>query len=234
MFPVAILAGGLATRLRPTTLKIPKALLEVAGKPFVFRQIEYLRGQGVTSVVVCTGYLGEQVERKLGDGSALGIAVKYSHDGPTLLGTGGALRKALPLLGPRFFVLYGDSYLPCDFRAVGRAFMESGKPALMTIFRNEGRWDKSNVAFRDGRILEYNKDAPRAEMSYIDYGLGVFSASVLQSYPEGKVFDLAGVYHDLSIAGQLAGLEIRERFYEVGSPQGLRDAESYFFLRDAS
>lgn len=226
--PVAILAGGLATRMRPVTTTIPKALIEVAGKPFIHRQLEYLKAQGVSKVVLCLGFLGEQVEVSVGDGSRFGLAVEYSYDGPKLLGTGGALKRALPYLGDRFFVLYGDSFLPCDLVAVQRAFTESGKPALMTVMRNDDRWDKSNVLFRDGRVHEYNKRAPRSEMAYIDYGLGVLCSDVLVSQSSGDVFDLASVYHELSLAGRLAGFEVHERFYEIGSPEGLKDAENYF------
>jgi MurNAc alpha-1-phosphate uridylyltransferase len=226
--PVAILAGGLATRMHPTTMKIPKALIGVAGKPFIHRQLEYLRGQGVRKVVLCLGFLGEQVEASVGDGSRFDLAVKYSYDGPKLLDTGGALKQALPHLGDRFFVLYGDSFLPCDFAAVQRAFVESGKPALMTVMRNGDRWDKSNVLFRDGRLLEYNKRAPRPEMTYIDYGLGVLCSEVLAGRSSCEAFDLATIYHELSLADRLAGFEVNERFYEIGSPEGLKDAENYF------
>jgi NDP-sugar pyrophosphorylase family protein len=232
MFPVAILAGGLATRLRPLTHEIPKALVEVAGKPFICRQLHYLRHQGITNVVICVGYRGEQIEALVGDGKTFGLEVLYSYDGASLLGTGGALRRALLLLSKQFFVLYGDSYLPCDFPAAQKAFVESGKPALMAVLRNEGRWDKSNVIFREGRIVEYNKSALSPEMDYIDYGLGILSAAVLESYPEGRAFDLADVYHQLSLAKQLAGFEVHERFYEIGSRHGLKDAEAYFSARD--
>jgi NDP-sugar pyrophosphorylase family protein len=228
MLPVAILAGGLATRLEPITRTIPKALIEVAGKPFIYRQLDYLFRQGVTRVVACVGHLGEQIESAVGDGRAFGLALQYSYDGPVLLGTGGALRRALPLLGERFFALYGDSYLPCDFRAVQQAFLKSGKPALMTVLHNEDQWDKSNVSLRDGRIVEYNKSAPRPEMTYIDYGLGILTAGALESYPKDRAFDLSDVYHELSLAGRLAGFEVTERFYEIGSSQGLKETEAYF------
>ena len=231
MLPVAILAGGLATRLQPVTRKIPKVLIEVAGKPFICRQLDYLFCLGVTRVVACVGHLGEQIESAVGDGRAFGLAVQYSYDGPVLLGTGGALRRALPLLGERFFTLYGDSYLPCDFRAVQQAFLKSDKPALMTVLHNEDQWDKSNVSFRDGRIVEYNKSAPRPEMTYIDYGLGILTAAALESYPKDRAFDLSEVYHELSLAGRLAGFEVTERFYEIGSSQGLKETEAYFSAR---
>lgn len=232
MFPVAILAGGLATRLRPLTEKIPKALIEVAGQPFILRQLSYLRGQGVTRVVLCTGYLGEQIESIVGDGKPLGVDVSYSPDGPVLLGTGGALRKALPLLGKQFFVLYGDSFLPCDFRKVQAAYESGAKPALMTVLKNENRWDKSNVLFQEGKLIEYNKSFPRTEMEHIDYGLGILSAEELMEYPPGESLDLADVYHRLSLKGLLMGFEVNQRFYEIGSHSGLRETESYFLSQE--
>jgi N-acetyl-alpha-D-muramate 1-phosphate uridylyltransferase len=226
--PVAILAGGLATRLRPLTEKIPKALVDVAGRPFVVRQLDYLRQQGITCVALCIGYMGEQIEAVVGDGSAFGLEVRYVRDGPKLLGTGGALKKSLSLLGEQFFVYYGDSYLPIDFQAVERNFFISTKPALMTVLKNGNRWDKSNVLFRNGRIIEYNKQSPKPEMAHIDYGLGVLSASVLDNAPVNEPFDLADIYHNLSIQGLLAGHEVFERFYEIGSYKGLEETIEFF------
>jgi NDP-sugar pyrophosphorylase family protein len=226
--PVAILAGGLATRLHPITETIPKALVEVAGKPFILRQLDYLRRQGVRRVVLCTGFLGEQIEALVGDGSAFELAVSYSQDWPNLMGTGGALKQALPLLDSLFLVLYGDSYLPIDFASVERVFLSSGKPALMTVQRNANKWDKSNVLFRDGVIVEYNKHSPTPEMKHIDYGLGAISAQALADENTRGPFDLADIYHRLSVSGQLAGYEVHGRFYEIGSHQGLAEAANYF------
>ncbi|MCK9401153.1 MAG: nucleotidyltransferase family protein [Bacteroidales bacterium] len=230
--PVAILAGGMSTRLRPITEKIPKSLVDVGGKPFIIRQLEYLRRQGITRVILCLGYMGDQVEAIVGDGSDFGIIVSYSHDGPRLLGTGGALKQALPLLGEQFFVFYGDSYLPIDFRAVERNFLLSGKLAIMTVLKNSGQWDKSNVLFKDSIIFEYDKQAPNPEMAYIDYGLGVLSASVLENVPFNKPYDLADIYHELSLQGLLAGHEVFERFYEIGSHKGLQETINYFKQTD--
>ena len=227
MLSVAILAGGLATRLRPVTKTIPKALVSVAGRPFILWQLEYLRDQGVSRVVLCTGYRSTQIEQTVGDGSQFGIEVEYSDDGKTLLGTGGALGKALPLLGPEFFVLYGDSYLPVSFSTVEQAYYDSELPGLMAVYRNEGEWDTSNVVFNNGQVLEYNKTKPRHDMAYIDYGLGVLSKSVVEHYCQEKVFDLANVYEALANARQLAGFEVVERFYEIGSPDGLAQTEEY-------
>jgi len=227
-FPVAILAGGLATRLRPVTEKIPKALIEIAGQPFISRQLAYLKSQQVSRVVLCVGYLAEQIEAVVGNGSKFGLEVVYSLDGPKLLGTGGALRRALPLLSENFFVLYGDSFLPVEFAPIQRSFVECGRPALMTVLRNGDRWDKSNVLFRNGQLLEYNKKAPRPEMDYIDYGLGILSADILAHHTGEEVFDVAELYYQLSLAGQLAGYEVHERFYEIGSPVGIQETNDYF------
>jgi NDP-sugar pyrophosphorylase family protein len=226
--PVAIVAGGLATRLYPITKNIPKSLVDVAGKPFIVRQLNYLKRQNITRVVLCLGYLGEQVEKLVGDGSAFALDVRYSWDGPRLLGTGGALKRALPLLEEQFIVFYGDSYLPIDLKAVERNFLASGKPALMTVLKNDDQWDKSNVLFRDSCIIEYNKRAPRPEMAHIDYGLGVLSAAALEDAPDNEHLDLADIYHKLSVRGLLAGHEVFERFYEIGSPKGLEETIKYF------
>jgi MurNAc alpha-1-phosphate uridylyltransferase len=232
MMPVAILAGGLATRLRPITETIPKALVEVAGRPFIFRQLDYLHAQGIRRVVFCIGYLGGMIQEIVGDGSKFGLDVAYSSDGPGLLGTGGALRRALPLLEQEFFVLYGDSFLPVEFAPIERVFLDGHKSALMTVLENGDRWDKSNVLFRQGKLVEYNKHQPRPEMTYIDYGLAVLSKLVLENYPAGgEAFDLAEVYHALSLKGQLAGYEVNERFYEIGSHDGLKETETYFLKK---
>jgi N-acetyl-alpha-D-muramate 1-phosphate uridylyltransferase len=232
MLPVAILAGGLATRLRPITETMPKALVDVAGKPFIVRQLSYLREQGISHVVLCIGYLGDMVREVIGSGERFELEVRYSEDGPNLLGTGGALAKAMPLLGNDFFVLYGDSFLPVNFLVAQTAYEMSGRPALMTVLKNENQWDKSNVQFVEGRLIEYNKRTPKPEMSYIDYGLGIVSASVLMQHPFGQPFDLADVYQNLSLQGQLAGLEVRERFYEIGSHTGLKETGDYFLNKE--
>jgi MurNAc alpha-1-phosphate uridylyltransferase len=225
--PVAILAGGLATRLRPVTENIPKALIPVAGRPFVEHQLALLRRQGYTEVVVCAGHLGEMIEQHLGDGARWGMHIQFAFDGDKLLGTGGALRRALPKLGCAFFVLYGDAYLPCDLRSVEQAFLSSRLPALMTVFRNEDRWDSSNIVFREGKVLGYDKHTRSAGMQHIDYGLAALRSETLESYQDGAAFDLGEVYVELAAQGRLAGLEVGERFYEIGSAAGLADTERY-------
>jgi NDP-sugar pyrophosphorylase family protein len=224
--PVAILAGGLATRLRPVTEKIPKSLLPVAGKPFLAHQLELLRSRGIHRAVLCLGHLGEMIQREFGDGGAFGVRLDYSFDGPKLLGTGGAIKHALPLLGDDFFVLYGDSYLPIEYRPVAEYFRRSGKLGCMTVYRNEGRYDTSNVVFRDGEIAVYDKQNRSPEMRHIDYGLSLFRAAAFEPYSAGQAFDLAEVMGRLVRDKQLAGYEVRERFYEMGSPAGLAELEA--------
>ena len=207
-------------------------MVDVAGKPFIVRQLAYLREQGISHVVLCIGYLGNMVQNVVGSGESFGLKVSYSEDGPTLLGTGGALRKATLYLSDEFFVLYGDSFLPVNFSTVQTAYQLRKQPALMTVIKNQDQWDKSNVLFVEGQLIEYNKRTPRAEMAYIDYGLGVLTATLLEQYPIGQSFDLAEMYQDLSLRGQLAGLEVYERFYEIGSHTGLKETSEYFYTQE--
>jgi NDP-sugar pyrophosphorylase family protein len=223
MLPVAILAGGLATRLGSLTEKTPKSLIPVAGEPFVVHQLRLLRRSGIQHVILCVGHLGEMIENAVGNGGGFGMKVEYSYDGERLLGTAGAIKAALPKLGGHFFVQYGDSYLPCDYAAIEREFFQGDKVGLMTVFRNEGKWDTSNVEYEDGRILAYNKKNQNERMRYIDYGLGVFRA---EAFERGSASDLAEVYGGLLDAGELAAAEVHERFYEIGSPAGLQEMET--------
>jgi NDP-sugar pyrophosphorylase family protein len=223
MLPVVILAGGLATRLRPITDKIPKALVEIHGEPFIAHQLRLLRSRGLRRVVLCLGYRGEMVQQFVGDGAGFGVAVDYCFDGPVLRGTAGAIHQALPLLPEAFFVLYGDSYLPCDYAAAQHVFLGSGKTGLMSVFRNEGRWDSSNVEFTAGRIVAYDKKNRTERMRYIDYGLGAFHRRAFEGLAPGSIHDLATLYQDLLADGDLAAFEAAERFYEIGSVEGIRE-----------
>lgn len=232
MPPVAILAGGLATRLHPITEAMPKALVSVAGESFIFRQLDYLREERVKKVVICLGHLGWMIEDIVGCGDRFGLEIKYSHDGGQLLGTGGAIKKAIPILGENFFILYGDSFLPINFLKVASAYRESQQKVLMTIIKNEGLWDASNVLYLNKNLIRYNKRSPSLEMKYIDYGLSIVNSSIFDKYPEHTNFDLADVYSDLSESGCMGGYEVFERFYEIGSHQGLSDAVEFFYERD--
>jgi NDP-sugar pyrophosphorylase family protein len=226
MPPLALLTGGLATRLRPRTLKVPKAMIEVAGAPFIAHQLQLIRREGVARVVLCVGYLGEQIEAFVKDGSQFGVAADYCYDGANLLGTGGALRNALPLLGPEFLVMYGDSWLDTPFAPIVTAFRESGKSALMTVFRNAGQWDVSNIWYESGAIRRYDKRERVPQMQHIDWGLSVVKAALLAQRPADTAFDLAEVFSDLARRGELAGYEIATRFYEIGSVEGWRETDA--------
>lgn len=226
-WPVAILAGGLAKRLRPITETIPKSLVMIAGLPFIAHQLRLLHAAGLRRIVICAGYLGDMIEKEIGNGGRFDLQIEYSFDKPHLLGTGGALKQALPLLGGHFLVLYGDSYLPIDYREVVRAFIAANKAGLMTVFRNEGRWDTSNVQFEAGQILRYDKKQHTSEMRHIDYGLGILRSESLAPWPENESFDLTEVYSRLLSEDQLSGYEVATRFYEIGSPQGLAELEAF-------
>lgn len=229
--PVAILAGGLATRLWPMTQTIPKSLLDVGGRPFAEHQLDLLRRHGITDVVFLVGYLGEMLRDALGDGSRWGITVRYVFDGPKQMGTGGALARALPALGDPFLVLYGDSYLECDYGAIANAFLASGKSGLMTVYRNEDRFDRSNVHFADGEVVAYDKGNRTPEMRHIDYGLGAFRHSAFAGWPANEPFDLAALYNRLLDAGDLAACEVPDRFYEIGSLEGLEETRARLAAR---
>lgn len=223
MLPVAILTGGIGSRLGEITRKIPKSLVEINGEPFLAHQMRLLRARGIRQVVLCAGHLGEMIRDFAGNGERFGMEIRYSFDGPALRGTAGAIHQALPLLGESFFVLYGDSYLPCDYARAMRVFEESGKRGLMTVYRNLNQFDTSNVEFSGGRILAYDKRHRTPRMLHIDYGLGLFRADAFREIAPGTAKDLAGTYQELLRAGELAACEISERFYEIGSVGGIED-----------
>jgi MurNAc alpha-1-phosphate uridylyltransferase len=224
--PIAILAGGVATRMRPLTETIPKALLEVAGEPFIAHQLRLLARRGLRRAVLCTGYLGDQIRDFVGDGGRFGVEVVQVPDGPCPLGTGGAILHALPHLGGEFFVTYGDAYLDDDYTAIHAAYRASGREALMVVYRNRGAGDVSNARFREG-LVEYDKRRPASDMAYIDWGVSILRSTAFASHPSDAAFDLADVLEVISRRGQLAGYETSTPFHEIGSPAGLAETERY-------
>jgi N-acetyl-alpha-D-muramate 1-phosphate uridylyltransferase len=223
--PVCILAGGLGTRLGEHVRSTPKALLEVAGEPFLNHQLRLLASYGAHEVVLCVGYLGEMIEERIGS-ERFGVRIAYSYDGPESLGTLGAVRRAALLLGKRFLVLYGDTYLRIDYAAAATAWEQSGLQAMMTVLRNEGRWDASNAVFADARVIAYDKRAPTADMCWIDYGLGGLLPGALDAVgPE--VSDLSDLYRELARRGELFGFEATKRFYEIGTPEALAETSAF-------
>jgi NDP-sugar pyrophosphorylase family protein len=223
--PICILAGGLGTRLGSVVADTPKPLLEVAGQPFLIHQLRLLARHGARRAVICVGYLGEQIEGRIGD-EQFGIEIGYSHDGPVPIGTLGAIRQAAPMLGERFLVLYGDTYLRIDYGAAARAWIASTRPAMMTVLRNEGRWDTSNVRFDGTSVIAYEKRVPDPSMEWIDYGLGGLTARAL-TRAGAEVSDLSELYRLLARDGQLFGFGATERFYEIGTPEALVDTGAF-------
>ena len=226
---VCILAGGLGTRLGARVSEVPKPLLEVAGEPFLMHQLRLLADHGAREVVLCVGYLGEQIEAAIGE-ERFGISIAYSYDGPGLDGTLGAIRRGRTLLGERFLVLYGDTYLRVDYGAAAAAWERSRLPAMMTVLRNDGRWDASNVLFGRDRVLAYDKRMPTPQMHWIDYGLGGLTATALERVSPDET-DLATLYTELSRRGELFGFEASERFHEIGSPQALAETDAFLRTR---
>jgi NDP-sugar pyrophosphorylase family protein len=221
-----VLAGGLGTRLSSVAGKVPKTLMPVGGRPFAEYQLEWLGDNGVTDVVYCIGQGGLQIRDHLGDGSGFGLRIQYVDEGDQLRGTGGALRLAYDerVLHNNFFVLYGDSLLTIDLQAVNDRFQASRCRALMTVFRNDGQFDKSNASF-DGRTVLYDKRMPHPDMRWIDYGLMLLSRPVIGEIEPNCVVDLSDVLFEISLRGQLAGFEATHRFYEIGTPAALAELE---------
>jgi NDP-sugar pyrophosphorylase family protein len=237
--PVVVLAGGLATRMMPMTSRIPKVLLPVAGTPFLDLQLAWLRSQSMERVIISTGHLGDMVQSHVRRHRPYGLAIDVIDDGARRLGTGGAVRRVIDsgLVDDAFFVLNGDSFLSVSFDDVESTFRTAGLPAVMTVLRNQGRWDSSNAVFADGRVVLYDKRPEHrvGGMEWIDYGLSVIAASALAgSVPANAVADLSDVMHDLSVQGQLGGFEVTDRFYEIGSPAGLHDLEQHLAQRPPS
>jgi NDP-sugar pyrophosphorylase family protein len=226
MLPIMILAGGLATRLYPITEKIPKSMIPVNGAPFIYWQMKLLEEAGFDKFILCVSHKSQEIKNYLKDGSKFGVEVIYSEDGEKLLGTGGAILKATRFVDEKFAVLYGDSYLPLDYKLAERYFLEINKPAMMTIFKNDNIFDQSNVLYVNHSIVEYKKKL-NDDYKHIDYGLSFFTKSVFQKYPTETNFDLAEVCENLAENAELAGYEVFERFYEIGSLQGIQDLETH-------
>lgn len=231
MLPLAILAGGFATRLGPLVRESPKNLLLINGRPFVDWQLELLTENGFTDFVFCVSHRSEMIQDYLGDGSSLGINISYSHDGSKQLGTGGAIKNAIPKLGSEFGVVYGDSYLLAEYSKIEQEFLVSKKLALMTIFRNENLFEPSNVEFQNGILKNYQKVKNDVNMKYIDYGLTYFRDAAFRAWSDLDTFDLGSVSHELSIQGQIDGFEVEEAFFEIGSLEGIDRLSKYLTER---
>jgi len=219
------LVGGLATRIRPITEQIPKALIEVGGEPFISHQLRLLRSRGVENVIISAWYLGDMIRDFVGDGSRLGMNVQYVFDGDKPLGTAGAVRKALYLLNSPFFVLNGDTYFPCDFAAIQSFFVEQTRAGLMTVNRNQLPWHNCNVELLAGEIIRYDKQSRDSKMEHVDAGLGLFDPQVFAHLEEDQPVDMGTVMKKLLGDGNLLAFEEKQRFYEIGSFEGLKELD---------
>lgn len=228
MMQVAILAGGLGTRLHPITKTIPKSLIEIANEPFISHQLRLLKSQGIENVVICIGNLGKMIIDFVGSGNKWGLNVTYSSDEGDLVGTGGALKRALPLLDEHFFVLYGDSYLDGDLSIIEQDYFKHDKLGLVTVFKNNNQWDKSNIVYKNRTIERFDTGD---DVQYIDWGIGILSKELFEKYPD-KPLSLSKVYKDLLDINQLAAFEVFNRFYEIGSPSGIEETERYIWNKN--
>ena len=229
--PICILAGGLGTRLGEIVQDVPKPLVEVAGEPFLCHQIRQLAEHGAARIVLCVGHLGEAIESRIGYEQD-GVTISYSYDAPNLEGTLGAIRRARHLLSDRFLVLYGDTYLQVDFNEFTSRWLQSSMPGAMSVYRNDNALDRSNVVYEDGRIILYDKFDSVPEMHWIDYGLGGLDVATLDIVGADER-DLAALYHRLSLRNELFGYEVNIRFYEIGTPESLRETDEMLRGRQA-
>jgi NDP-sugar pyrophosphorylase family protein len=225
--PIVVIAGGLGTRLHAISKSIPKSLVPVLGRPFVAHQLTLFHRLGLREVVFCLGHLGEQVEEFVGDGARFGLSVRYSHDGQVLLGTGGAVKRVLPMVGPEFLVTYGDSYLEIDCATIVRAHREKAMPALMTVYRDDEATAACNVEFADGRILAYDKIDKTDRMRHVDYGMLLLTRRAFDGWDDVATFDLSAPLGRLAASGRLAGIDWPRRYQEVGTPAGIAALEAY-------
>lgn len=225
LFPIVILAGGLATRLGVLSQTTPKSLILVHEEPFIAHQLRLLKSQGFKKVILCIGYLGNLIRAYVKNGKQFGLSVTYSEDGEQLLGTAGALYKASSLVPESFFVLYGDSYLMVDFKVIQKAFERQSKPALMTVFKNNNTGDISNIEYGGKHIIKYDKKNKTINMNYIDFGLSLFKKNIFNSL--NPFYDLDDLYKKLLIDNQLASYEVFQRFYEIGSIDGLNEFKNF-------
>lgn len=224
---VVILCGGLATRIKPITEKVPKSMVQIAGKPFLWYQLELLKKNGIYDIVLCIGYKGEHVEQYFGNGEKFGVKIQYSSDADKLLGTGGSLKNAEHLLGDTFLMMYGDSYLPFGFKKAIAFFERNNGIGLMTVFKNLDKYEKSNVEVEKSLVKSYSKKRKTKKMEYIDYGISIFKKEALQSIPKDTWYDLSNLHKTLIKKRELLAYPAEQRPYEVGSFKGLEEFKKY-------
>ena len=224
---VVILVGGLATRLRPLTNKMPKSLIQIRGKNFLEYQLDFLKKGGVKNVILCVGYLGDEIKSFFGNGKRFGINIKYSYESQYLLGTAGALRNAKDLLEDEFFVMYGDSYLFLDFIAIKSYFKRFNNLGLMVVYKNYDRYDTSNVAIEDNLVKRYGKRQRAKDVVYIDYGASILKKKAMELVPKNQAYSLEELFTELIKQEELLAYKVNKRFYQIGSHEGLAEFKRY-------
>lgn len=227
MLPVVILSGGLGTRLGKLAEHLPKSLIEICGKPFIEWQLKLLVSHGVKRIIYCTGHMSDKIKERISQCNIYDLEIDFSEDGKSLLGTGGAIRNALEFLPEEFIVLYGDSYLEMDYKKFCADFNDPEISALMSVYKNSNKLDRSNILLKNGIIEKYQKFNSLPEMEYIDYGATIYRRSCFQEFSKGKPFDLADLIQKLVKSRQISGFEVEKRFYEVGSLRGIEDFVTY-------
>ena len=227
MLPIAILAGGFGTRLGQMSKNTPKYLVEIAGRPFADWQLKLLRENGYTNLVFCVSHKSKEIQEYLGNGSRYNLNITYSLDGEEQLGTGGAIKKALPILGKEFAVIYGDSYLPINYSNTENFFIQSKGMGVMTVYKNKDKFDRSNIDFHSGKVVGYDKKNQGFDWEYIDYGLTYFRSSAFDQAPTRKAFDLSELINTLTHERKIDGYEVFKRFYEVGSLGGIKELSEF-------
>ena len=231
MFSILIICGGLGTRLYPITKNLPKSLIEINNRPFIYWQLKYIEQQGFKDIHLCLGNMGEMVEEAVKKFKLINLNITFSYDGDKLLGTGGAIVNALSNVTDDLFIQYGDSYLPVNYKKIQNSYLSNDKKILMSIIKNNNKWDKSNVIYKDSKLLEYNKKNYSDNMEYIDYGLSIVSKTIFESYNQKETIDLADIFQKASINSQIIGYEVSEKFYEIGSKEGIKDFKEYLNLK---
>ncbi len=230
---VVILAGGLATRLRSITNKISKSIIRINEKPFLEYQIELLKKNNLTDILLCIGHLGSQIKDYFGNGKNWGVRLSYSEEKENLLGTGGALKKAENLLEDEFFVMYGDSYLILDYQDIADYFHNFDKQGLMVVYKNYNQFDKSNLIVENGLVKLYDKEGVNSKIVYIDEGISILKKEILSDFPPHIPFALDRIFQRLISKKELLAFETKQRFYEIGSPQGLSDFKKLILKKEA-
>ncbi len=219
---IAILCGGLATRLAPLSTHTPKSMIKIHGKPFLEYQINTLKKNKITNIVLCVGHLADQIIDYFGNGKKFNVHITYSHDGKTPLGPAGALKKAADKLENIFFTLYGDSYVFLNFQKIYNHFSTTKNLAMMTVFQNHDKYDTSNIVVKNNKVIKYNKNKT-PDMTYIDYGVSIFRKQTLHLIPHNTFFTTKDLYTKLVEKNELQAYPVTKRFYHIGTPEALQD-----------